>query len=280
MKTYISADMEGVAGVTSLTQTVVGQRGYERARLLMTNEVNAAASGAFDAGSTDVLVSDSHGLFDNIIHEVLDPRVRLVAGRPRAQCMAHGIEEDHDVALFVGYHAAAGTPGVLSHSFSSEILHLRVNGETTSEAMVNGWYAASMGVPVGLVTGDDATCTAARATFLDVEVAEVKVAHGFSSATSLHPAQACDLIRSRSRAAVQKAGQLAPVAVPELFDVEIDTQIPEAAELLSLMAGVHRLAHGTVAASVQDIDEFLSVVSIWSELLSVARRGRAALAAR
>lgn len=280
MRTYISADMEGVAGVTSLTQTVAGQAGYDRACLLMTEEVNAAASGAFEAGSTDVLVSDSHGLFDNILHKALDPRVRVVAGRPRAQCMAHGIEEDHHVALFVGYHAAAGTHGVLSHSFSSEILQLRVNGKTTSEAMVNGWYAASKGVPVGLVTGDDATCIAARASFVDVEVAQVKLAHGFTSATSLHPTEACDLIRARSRAAVERAGRLSPATVPDLFDIEIDTQIPEAADLLSLMPGVHRIAHGTVASRLLDLDGLLSAISVWSELLSVARRGRAALAAR
>ena len=42
MKIYISADIEGVAGVVSPQQGTMGNGEYERARRLMTQEVNAA----------------------------------------------------------------------------------------------------------------------------------------------------------------------------------------------------------------------------------------------
>jgi D-amino peptidase len=61
LKIYISADMEGVAGVVSGEQ--LGPTGfeYQRFREFMTQEVNAAIGAAFKAGATEILVSDSHG---------------------------------------------------------------------------------------------------------------------------------------------------------------------------------------------------------------------------
>ena len=119
MHVYISVDMEGIAGIATLDQTIRGGGGYHRAQMLMTAETNAAIAGAFDAGATSVLVNDSHGTMDNLLHADLDPRARLIFGTPKMQCMAEGLTSDHDVALFVGYHAPAGGPGVLAHTFSS-----------------------------------------------------------------------------------------------------------------------------------------------------------------
>src|ERR1022692_2879586 len=129
MKVYISVDMEGIAGVATLDQVVRGGHGYERACVLMTEETNAAIRGAFDGGASEVLVSDSHGTMDNLLHEQLDPRARLIFGKPRGFCMAEGLTEQHDLALFLGYHAPAGARGVLAHTFSSHFTGVRVNGE-------------------------------------------------------------------------------------------------------------------------------------------------------
>src|SRR5688572_3384088 len=107
MKVFISVDMEGVAGIATLYQILRGGSGYPRAQELMTQETNAAITGAFDGGATEVLVNDSHGTMDNLLHERLDPRARVVFGAPKAQCMAAGLSSDADVALFIGYHAAA-----------------------------------------------------------------------------------------------------------------------------------------------------------------------------
>ena len=50
MRILISADIEGISGVMSPDQTRPGSAAYERARLLMTREVNAAVEGALDGG--------------------------------------------------------------------------------------------------------------------------------------------------------------------------------------------------------------------------------------
>jgi D-amino peptidase len=60
MRVYISVDMEGIAGVVHEDQTDpteprhAGE--YNRFRRLMTNEANAAISGALEAGASRVLV--------------------------------------------------------------------------------------------------------------------------------------------------------------------------------------------------------------------------------
>src|SRR3954469_7340386 len=151
MRVFISVDMEGVAGVATFDQVIRGGSGYARAQELMTEEANAAIRGAFAGGATEVLVNDSHGTMDNLLHDQLDPRARLVFGAPRPSCMVQGISRDDDVAVFVGYHAGAGAEGVLAHTFSSNFTELRVNGEAMSEAEDNGLYAASLGGPVGVV---------------------------------------------------------------------------------------------------------------------------------
>src|SRR3954447_17587878 len=125
MRVFVSVDMEGVAGVATLDQIIRGGSGYARAQELMTAEANAAIRGAFAGGATEVLVNDSHGTMDNLIHDRLDPRTRVVFGAPRASCMVQGVTRDDDVAVFVGYHAAAGAEGVLSHTFSINFTELR-----------------------------------------------------------------------------------------------------------------------------------------------------------
>ena len=69
MKIYISADMEGVAGITAEEQTnPVGQPEYEYSCKLMTAEVRAACEGAKAAGADAIVVNDSHWNMRNIIH--------------------------------------------------------------------------------------------------------------------------------------------------------------------------------------------------------------------
>ena len=77
MRTYISIDMEGVAGVVHADHCRRGAADFELARHWMTAEANAAALGAFDAGAAHVLVNDSHGDMRNLLLDELDERVEI-----------------------------------------------------------------------------------------------------------------------------------------------------------------------------------------------------------
>ena len=280
MRVFVSVDMEGVAGVATLDQIIRGGSGYPRAQELMTAEANAAIRGAFAGGATEVLVNDSHGTMDNLIHDRIDSRARIVFGAPRASCMVQGITRDDDVALFIGYHAGAGAEGVLSHTFSINFTELRVNGQPMTEAEVNALYAASLGVPVGLVTGDDRICEVARKAFPGVQAVEVKTAHGWSATDTLQPAAAVELIEERVAETVRGAGELRPQPMPDGLILEVDFATPLGADMASTVPKSERLTARTLRRAVDDADELLAAIMAWYNLAALAAQQLSSLTMR
>ena len=158
MKIFISADIEGVAGVVVPRHGEPGNAEYEQARRLMTEEVNAAIEGAFAGGAVEVLVNDSHGPMINILPDLLHPRAELIRGNIKPGAMFAGLDDSYSGVMCLGYHAAAAEYGVLAHTTSSSAFTaIRLNGMAASEAMFYGAYAGAMGVPVILLSGDDVT---------------------------------------------------------------------------------------------------------------------------
>lgn len=270
MRVFISVDMEGVAGVATFDQIIRGGTGYPRAQELMTAEANAAIRGAFTGGATEVLVNDSHGTMDNLLHDRIDPRARVLFGAPRASCMVQGISAGDALAVFVGYHAAAGAPGVLAHTFSSNFTQLRVNGAPMSEAEVNGLYAASLGVPVGVVTGDDEICDLARKAFPGVTAVEVKKATGYSATDSLQPLTAGEAIEAAVAAAVANAGSLPSPQAPDQFVLEVDVASPLMADYAATVPRTQRLAALTLRGEVDNADDLMRLVMAWYYLAALA----------
>src|SRR3990172_2639329 len=120
MKILISVDMEGISGVVNWDQVSPGHSEYERYRRIMTDEVNAAVEGAFEAGAGEVVVTDGHAHGYNLLVEALDGRVRLNSGNSAPLAMVQGIDASFDAALLIGYHACAGSKNaVLDHTWSS-----------------------------------------------------------------------------------------------------------------------------------------------------------------
>ena len=188
MKVYISADMEGVAGITATEQTdPVGQPEYAYSCQLMTAEVRAACEGALEAGATEIVVNDSHWNMRNLIHEELPPQVRLIRGSLKPLSMNQGLDPSCAAAMFVGYHAPVGTAdAILDHTYSGETAYdVRVNGLHCSEARLNAAAAGSFGVPVVLISGDQQACADARSFLPWVETVEVKQAVSQYAAASL-----------------------------------------------------------------------------------------------
>src|SRR5438105_15962278 len=117
----------------------------------------------------------------NLPAEDLDPRAKLILGSPKVPgSMMQGFGPEFEVALFVGYHAAAGTEAaVLDHTYAGRVLYdVRVNGESWTEAELNAALAGLDGVPVGLVTGDDKVCATVTRRLAGVRVVPVKQGMG------------------------------------------------------------------------------------------------------
>jgi D-amino peptidase len=184
--------------------------------------------------------------------------------------MVQGITRDHDVALFVGYHAAASEIGVLAHTFSSNFTELRLNGQPVSEAEVNALLAGHLGVPVGLVTGDDHICDVAEKAFPGVRTVAVKLAHGFAASESTHPTVACDEIEQAAAEAVFHAANLQPLAVPGELVVEADIASQLGADYASNVPRSERVNAHTVRSHAADAPELMAVITSWYYLVALA----------
>lgn len=228
MKVFISADLEGISGVVdSELQTNIAGRDYEKARRLMTLEVNAAIAGAFDGGATEAVVSDGHGASNqrNLLLEELDERAEAVVGSPKPLTQMGGIDASFDVAFFVGYHARMGSNGILSHTISSQaIANVWVNGRPVGETGINALIAGGFGVPIGLVTGDQCVAAEARDLLPWVDTVVVKHAITRASARCLAPGRARALIREAAAKCIKSAAasRYTPLVIhpPLVYEVQ------------------------------------------------------------
>lgn len=224
MKVFISCDIEGVSGVVSAApQTSPEGKDYGRARELMTEEVNAAIAGAVKAGATEIVVNDSHGPMTNILVEKIDPAATLITGAPKPLSMMQGIGPDFDAVVFVGYHSKMGAPGVLSHTISGgSVADVWVNGIPVGETGINAGLAGFYGVPVVLVTGDDAVAAEAKALLPHVHTATVKWAVNRQAARCLAPVAARQLIAEATEKALKDLSSAKPwlPAAPVTFTIE------------------------------------------------------------
>src|SRR3989449_8974707 len=141
----------------------------------MTQEANAAIEGCVKAGAPDILIADSHWNFDNLIPEELPEAATPLRGTPRGFSMVEALDASADAALFIGYHARAGTPrAILDHTYSGTIAAGRENGTEIGETGINAYFAGHHGVPGGRVTGDRAVTVEAKAVLPNIHTVEGK----------------------------------------------------------------------------------------------------------
>lgn len=69
MKIFISADIEGITGVTHWDETEKTKSDHKEFAHQMTLEVKAACEGAIDAGADEIWIKDAHDTARNIDHK-------------------------------------------------------------------------------------------------------------------------------------------------------------------------------------------------------------------
>ncbi len=265
---FISIDMEGVAGITSMRQIHRGTDDFPWARELMTEEANAATAGAFDARADRVVVSDAHADMGNLLPHKLDPRAEVVQGTPKLPfSMMTGIEAGFDCALFLGYHAGAGTQAALmDHTYTGFFTDVRVNGESWNETVLNAALAGSFGVPVALVVGDRACCQQAEAALPGVRTVAVKEAFGRTVARSLSPEWARAVIKGAAEQAVLAAATLRPYRPQPPYTFEVDGISSAIADMGMLVPRTERPAARTLRYETDDLRELYQVLLAWVNL--------------
>ena len=254
MKVFVSSDMEGTAGVVDWEQCRGPGAEYAYYCGLLQDEVNAAIEGAAEAGATQFLVNDSHGQMRNLRPDALAGRARYLSGRHKPMYMVEGLDPSYDAVFFVSYHGSmSSAASTLSHTYNPKaIADVRLNGQVTGEAGINALVALGHRVPVVLVTGDDTTAEETAAFCPGVVPAVVKRSVTRFAADSLHPADACALIRSAARQAIEglASAQLPAIALPATLEIRF--LHGDFADMATWVHGVRRTDVKTVELTAED----------------------------
>ncbi len=269
LRIFISVDMEGIGGIgTGQMTNSGGGKDYALGRELMTEEVNAVVSEAFRAGASHVLVNDSHGDMQNLLHTRLDPRVEYIQGNTKPLGMVQGLDESYDAAVFLGYHARAGTEGgFLAHTGSGSVKGLWINGIEVGEGGMNALFAGSLGVPVILAAGDSvfahqfAELTGAR-------TVSTKTAIGAAVARLAHP----DVVRRRLTEGLRDALASLASAQPFVTTTPVTVRARFAsttrADILQAVPGMRRVDGYTVEYQAADMPEAYRLIRLMYRYVS------------
>ncbi len=273
MNVYISVDMEGVAGVAHEDQTDPVNPAhaveYARFRRLMTDEANAAIQGAASAGASRILVNDSHWLMRNLLAEELHETAELISSGPKRLSMMEGVDGGFDAVLCIGYHAMAGTGyATIDHTYTDRIHGVKLNGRPVGELGLNAAVAGCFGVPVAMVSGDQALAIEARGLLGDgVETVVVKEALGRFSARSVSPAEACRRIRAGATRALER--KHAPFTPAAPVTLEVEFALTQHADNAELVPGSERRDGRTLTYTHTDYREVFRAFRAMSNLASV-----------
>lgn len=267
MKLFMSVDMEGITGLPDHTFVDSAKHNYERARRIMTEEANAIIQAAFDKGASNVLVNDSHSKMNNLLVEEIHPDADLITGDLKPLSMVQSIDETFGGAIFAGYHARAGQPGVMSHSMIFGVRNMFINDVVIGELGFNAYVAGHFGVPVIMVAGDDCACREAEELIPGVVTAPVKESISRSAVKTLHPTKARALLRDKTIEAIENQPNVKPLVPPEKPTLRIEFANYGQAEWAALMPGCE-IEEGTtiVKFEAKDIIEAYRAMLVMIEL--------------
>lgn len=254
---YIMTDMEGVTGVDSYEMIQRDGARFPECCKLLVDDVNAVVDGAFAGGADEVWVLDAHGTGKNFPPGALDKRA---VQDPRGiKKWWAGMDETFDGTFFIGAHAMAGTlNGFLDHTMNSTSWHhYKVNGRRYGEMGMWGTIAGRFGVPVLMVSGDEAACAEARDFFGAIETAVVKKAIGRNKAESLPADEAHAKLREAARRAVSLIGKVKPLVPPKRMEITLEYNRSDFCDSAAKRPGMERVDAFTVRKVTEDPLEVL-----------------------
>ncbi len=258
MKVFISADIEGVTGVTDWDETELGHAEHRAAREQMTREVISACEGAFSAGADEVYVKDAHDSARNIISEWMPENTVLIRGWTcTPESMMAGLDESFDAAIFIGYHTGAGFDGnPLAHTMNTDNNYVKINGRHSAEFDMNAYVAEYYHVPVVFVSGDRELCEHAAELIPEIETCGVKWGRGKATFNRTYKA-ACREIKEGVIKGLEKREKCLPER-PDHFEIEMNFKDSVHALRSSCYPGAERIDQKTVKFTGKDIMEMMT----------------------
>ncbi|GAA0323895.1 D-aminopeptidase DppA [Bacillus carboniphilus] len=256
MRIYIVADGEGISGVVSSEEMHHEGSQWQWFRKMMTNDVNVAIQGAFEAGATEVIVNDAHWDSLNLIYEEIDPRAEIIRGSGKRLSMIDGVE-GADGVFFIGMHAKVGHSHGLANEtfFGPEMYEMRINGTAVGEVELFGAIAGHFNIPVLMVSGDDCLACEVKESIGDIETAVVKYAINRFAARCLSMERAHQEIKEKAIRAVKRSKEIKPFQIEGPVEMEVEFTSTAECFKASLVPGSYMKSPRTIAYKGENILE-------------------------
>ncbi len=252
MKIYIHTDLEGISGIDNIEMMAREHPRHHEALENLMLDVNAAVDGAFAGGADHVTVLDSHGGGGNFIIDMLDKRAENDT-KPNKKWWGI-LNESYDATFFIGAHAMAGTiNGFLDHTQSSQSwFNYYVNGRKMGELAQWAIVASAFGVPMVMVSGDEAACVEARQFFYPVETAIVKRGIGRNRAILIDPDEARNRIREAAKNAISIIKDAKPFTPLKPMEIILEYTRSDYCDYTVMSRNVERIDARTVRKVTSD----------------------------
>ena len=262
-KILIVNDIEGISGIDNVRQIHYGSREFEEARVRVTEDVNAAVRGLRAAGATEIRVADSHGSGGpnkNVIPEKLERNVKLFQDGPVYKRLKEAADKSVDAAIFVGFHAMADTKdGFLRHTITLEP-RIRINGKPVGETAIDAYALAEYGIPVIMVTGDQALIREASTFLPGVETVQVKTSLDCGTTNCLPLPEARGLIETAAKRALSRMDEFLPARIATPIETDVSFLRKEQTDLCETIPRAKRKGENTISYIAGDWDEAYSFV--------------------
>ena len=268
-KVFISLDTEGLSGLTSWEQMNTDPSVTGKA---YTRELNWIINELFNIAPEveEITLCDSHSRGENLPYGVFDdPRITMISGYPRQDYMLATLDETYDMLMLVGYHGMIGSKyALMDHSYSAAGLYnIRINGEAVGEVELNSYYAASLGVPLAFVAGDDILEEELKNTKLRPEYVRTKEGLGRFAAKMYSPSALEEKFRTATRKAVERCEKrdLPLVKAEGPIKLEMDLATTVMADAVEMIPTVTRPRGRTIAytsTSFKDVMHMILVTAI------------------
>ncbi|GBC63915.1 D-aminopeptidase [Desulfonema ishimotonii] len=178
-----------------------------------------------------------------------------------------GIDQGADAAFFIGYHAMAGTPdATIAHTFTGRIAAVRINGLKIGEIGLNAMLAGYFGVPVVLVSGDEAGASEAGELLGHVETVSVKKGIG---AYCLHPERCCQQIYDGAQKAMARPDGWRSFRVDAPTTLTVQFTTASGADRVLRMPGTERTNGTTVCWRGENGLEVFRAFNTMSDLVEL-----------
>ena len=231
MKVMIMTDLEGPAGINGRSDGI-GNKTMNPpiACQVLMDEVNACVRGLVKGGADEIVVWDGHGGSNSMdITKLQYPAHLGTIGGDLAPCVY--LDASFDAAIALGFHAMEGVAdGYMNHSYDSHhICNMWINGELIGEIGMTFYEAAYFGVPMILVTGDQAACREAKAFMPDVKTVCTKNSLSRYTTINRNPTAVQNELEATAEAAIRKLKSFKTKKLPKEFVYRIQLMCPNTA---------------------------------------------------